>query len=539
MQSKEGEREKIPTSFKIRALLCAMGVNFMTGTFYAYTNMYVYVSNYLRIYDPTLDADGKDALLVMPLWIVSLSLAAVASIKLADRVGYWALNYAAFSWFCLNHAIVIFVKNYHTFLLVYGVGNGLACGLGYLPTLYIAWTYFPEQKSLATGLILLATAISIFILSPLITFLVNPDDLTSDQEDVQKKVPFMFACLTVLFLSITLTACSLQPSPWQNYSQSSEQNQPKDHKTQKLCHMLERAKVLGVEIDGYKFGTQRLGEETAGQEGQGLLIVGQLGANSINDITMNYAQDRSEKEIAQESGRSSQLISPKEIDKEIKRIAREIREKSCPNLKTALTSPQFFSLSFMVICSAIYFYLMLTSWKHNFKKMISLKDRELSFLLSVGSIGNALGKAFCGVALLKLNFKILYLASNTLIIIYGLSFNYMMAEHGTILTAGAYLGLAFFGLGMNMTMFPTICMKTFGGEVGSKAYPLIYMCFAISNFASYLFYKYVDNVQAVFITMSFFAACGIVICYFFNASPTWYKPTDLKSSVVTVELSDK
>ena len=218
-----------------------MGVNFMMGMFYAYTNMYIYVSNYLRIYDKSLDPDGKDALLIMPLWICSLSIAAIASVKIADRVEYWALNYMAFSWFCANNLAAVFVKDRKVFLLVYGVGNGLACGLGYLPSLYIAWNYFPNQKSVATGLILLSTGISIFFLSPLITYIVNPDDLKDEQDDIQRKVPFMFACLTTMFLVIMLISCSLQPSPWIAYDHD-EDDQPSDHKSQKLRYLIDRAR---------------------------------------------------------------------------------------------------------------------------------------------------------------------------------------------------------------------------------------------------------------------------------------------------------
>ena len=185
----------------------------------------------------------------------------------------------------------------------------------------------------------------------------------------------------------------------------------------------------------------------------------------------------------------------------------------------------------MIFCNAIYFYLMLTSWKHNFKTMISLKDRELSFLLSIGSIGNALGKALTGLLLLKLNFKVLYISSNCLIVIYALTFNVVMASAGNIVTASAYLGSAFFGLGMTMTMFPTACMKVFGGSIGSKVYPILYFCFALSNIAAYLFYKHVENTKVLFTMMGLFASIGIIACIIFELNPTWAKSTEAKSSI--------
>lgn len=538
MASDSKLQSKIPKGLKVRALLCAMGVNSLMGMFYAYTNMYIYISHYLRIYDKSLDADGKDVLLVMPVWIICLSIASIASIKIADRIGFWALNYIACFWFCINHLAVIFIKSYYLFVLVYGVGNGLACGLGYLPSLYIAWTYFPDKKPMATGIILFSTGISFFFLSPIITHLVNPDNLKDDHDDVRKRVPFMFACLTGSFSLITLLSCSLQPSPWHQYENDGRSggDQPSDHKTQKLKDLVERAKVLGIELDSQALGIHKLGEELAVHGGQGLFIVGQLKSQSINNITLNMEHNPNAS-VEEGLDKEAKLISTADLDKEIKRIACLIREKSCPNLRAGLTSTHFFFIVFMVFCSSIYYYLILTSWKHYFKSMISLRDRQLSYMLSIGSIGNALGKVLSGILLLKLSFKTLYIGANCLIIIYACSFNYVMANAGNIFTASTYLCLAFFGLGMNMTMFPTVCMKAFGGAVGSRIYPVVYFCFAMSNLFAYLFYKHLDNTQALFTVMAVMSAAGIVACALFNQNPVWHRSAEGKPTV-EVELND-
>lgn len=186
-----------------------MAVNFMVGFFYMFSSMYLYVASYLRLSDKSIDLDGKNVLVIMPVWIMCQCLTSLVSIKVAERVGFWSLNLIAFVWFSLNHLLIAQVTSFYGFVIVYGVFNGLAMGLGFLPALYISWTYYPTKKSIVTGCVVFCSGISACILSPIITHLVNPDNLNDHDPEVAKRVPYMFRCLALVFSSITLVACLL------------------------------------------------------------------------------------------------------------------------------------------------------------------------------------------------------------------------------------------------------------------------------------------------------------------------------------------
>lgn len=136
--------------------------------------------------------------------------------RIAEKIGYRTLNFIAFAWFTLNHVMMIFVKDYYLYIGVYGVMNGMAIGFGYLPALYTAWTYFPDKKSVATGVILFCAGMSASISSPLVTMIVNPNNVDPSSKEVVENVPWLFTCLAIAYGTLTLIACSLQPAPFES-----------------------------------------------------------------------------------------------------------------------------------------------------------------------------------------------------------------------------------------------------------------------------------------------------------------------------------
>lgn len=512
-----------------------MGTSFMLGTIYTFSHMYIYVSHYLRTFDPKLDKDGRDVLLVMPIWMITLSIFSILSVRIADRIGYWALSYIAFLWFSLNNFAAIFVTNYYLFIFVYGFCNGMALGLGYLPALYISWTYFPEKKSVATGCILFSSGISFFFMSPLISYLVNPDDLIDDHEEVQRRVPYMFSTLTTIFTSLTLVCSSLQPSPWVSFDPTNESQSERDQKKKRLIDFLQKATQLDIKIDINRFGRQKLADEVPNAE-VGVIMAGQLPQIKVNDITlvpdyipeMNCSSVNAKAETTDK--RSDSLLSA-DLDEEIKRISMQVNARSCPSLRKALTSLPLYHISFLAVCMALYLQMMLESWHHNFKHAYDIRSRHLSYLLSLGSIGNATGKLFCGLIMVKLSFRTVYLTSIFIMAVTAFSFPYVLGHPDLKHIGYAYLFLAFFVLGMMLAMFPTGCMKTFGISVGSRVYPFIYLMFSICTLNSYLIIKLLTSVSLTFYLLGSVCTFGFISAFFFNEKHEWLASESNKQEV--------
>ena len=98
-------------------------------------------------------------------------------------------------------------------MILYSFLAGVSIGLGYMLGFYIAWSYFPESKSIVSGIIFFMAGGSASILSPMTTWIVNPRTLEFTDPRVYNRVPFMFRCLGAYFLALTLIAGFLQPAP--------------------------------------------------------------------------------------------------------------------------------------------------------------------------------------------------------------------------------------------------------------------------------------------------------------------------------------
>lgn len=542
------KRSSIPFNLKVRALVCGMIVNLMFGAFYAFSNTYIYVSNYLRQFDSSIDEQGKHVMIAMPLWLFFQCLFTIVSVRIADCIGWWALNYIAFAWFSLNNLAMVYIKNYYAFLLVYGVSNGMAFGLGYLPALYISWTYFPERKSLATGSLLFSTAMATFILSPLATMIVNPDNLPDEHPAVIERVPLLFKCLTAGFLVMTLVACSLQPSPYiQETPEDSDQDKNK-HTQQATTPVSDTGRIrnLGVLLSLTRKGVTRdeiikIGEVKMAEEGgaahqETFMMMGQLHEKQIQELALNETLDEEKVTDIETKQQDAKTRLDQDTEEELGRLGRVAAESSCPSVLVGIQSVSFLLLALMVLSNCTFCYMMLTTWKSNFKKHLGMKDRELAYLLSFGAIANALGRLLTGLLLLKLPFKAIYIPMVLVVAGCAFSIDHVLTVSMNQRLAIAYLGVAFFGLGTSVTVFPTVCMKVFGIRVGSRIYPFIYICFSLACGLSYAISRVSKDLRTMFFTLGGMATFGLILSLFFKEKPAWKPDPDRDVAKSSIEL---
>ena len=154
-----------------------------------------------------------DGLIVQTLWIVVQSMTSIASIHIAEVVGFRCLNWIAFLMYASTYFLLAEITNFYIFVILYSFLAGFSIGLGYMLGFYIAWSYFPESKSIVSGIIFFMAGGSASILSPLTTRIVNPDNLSFKDPLVYNNVPTMFRYLGVYFFVLTMIAGVLQPAP--------------------------------------------------------------------------------------------------------------------------------------------------------------------------------------------------------------------------------------------------------------------------------------------------------------------------------------
>lgn len=149
-----------------RAIIGAMLTHFCVGGFFLYGNINKYIAaHFSKKHQKHLSPDTT--LIIQPLWLLFQTLITILGIPLASKFGFKPVVCSSIFLYSLLNFACAYITNFYLFMLVYGIGSGCCIGLGYLLTLYIGWTYLPKQKSVITGLCLLATGICPSILAPL------------------------------------------------------------------------------------------------------------------------------------------------------------------------------------------------------------------------------------------------------------------------------------------------------------------------------------------------------------------------------------
>jgi hypothetical protein len=193
---------------KLRALIAAMLINILIGSYYVYGNINGYVAVFL-------EEDPSKTAFIQPLWLLIQGGSVVFSIRMCECFGYRFVNFWSFFVYILTNLACAWIKNIWLFFLSFGIVSGIAVGFGYLPALYIAWTYYPNNKSLVTGLILFWAGISTLILAPLTTAIVNPDNFPVEKYHLLiDNVPKMWYYVSGLYTVIWVISAALQPNPW-------------------------------------------------------------------------------------------------------------------------------------------------------------------------------------------------------------------------------------------------------------------------------------------------------------------------------------
>jgi len=121
----------------------------------------------------------------------------------------------------------------------------------------------------------------------------------------------------------------------------------------------------------------------------------------------------------------------------------------------------------------------------NFKNYGLLKINDDVFLTIVGSVGavfNGVGRMIWGILYDKFSFRSVYLFLLSIQIILIATYDLISEFKVSFFIWTCFL---LFCLGGHYVLFPSLCLKEFGVENGSKAYPIVYFAFSCSNFLQF------------------------------------------------------
>lgn len=575
------------------AVVCAMLGNLMIGSYYCFSNMNPYVAAYLRSFDASITS--KDTLIILPIWLINQSIFSIVGVRLSEKLGYVKVNMIAFVGYTIVNGLMIFVKSYWSFVIVYGFLTGITVGLGYLPSMYIALTYFPNKKPMVTGIILFTAGISASILSPITTYIVNPDnkDDYSTNPDVYLNVPSMYKFLCLYFGLLTLVACGFQPQPYvsQDYKEKKQFDKEEEEyrRMSRMSGRVPSAKLSkqpslkmdkqvsdmyqeGPNSNNSSFAQPRsrrmsisnqihldmdpkakrvyhndeLRNDMKGViDSQSVLFMAVADPDKVVDIVQNKQTITKQLQDQRKSIRMSRRLSKAKEDLEIEEFAQKLIEKNRRSM---------YRKSIMLIdqeCPSV---------RYGLKSSVYIRLALMAFGCSiVNYFLNSVWKDFYRTKFEVSDDKMALLLSmggfaNSFArllagaLLQKVSFKsiYICLTCSVIFTCftinffvnsyivgAVYLLIVFAGIGTQVTIFPTVTMKVFGAVTGPKIYPLVYMCFSVANMVQYFVLKLSDNWSVMFYMFGGCAILAMVVGFSFNENPNWRQ--DVQASHLEVE----
>lgn len=474
-----------------RAMLGAMLSNFCVGNYFLYGDYNDEVAEWLQMKDKTVTL--QSTLMVQPLWLMCQTLITTIGVKLADKYGFRPVIYVSIFLFSMVNLLTSFTQSYIPYVIVYGAGSGLCCGLCYLLSLYIAWTYYPNSKAIVTGMVLFATGLNPAILAPVSSIVLSSGE--SEKSHEFKNAPRLFRFLAILYFVIMILVMVTLPPPKKSkelqrqtmieqeiandsqessnselnkfliHGENTEEHQPSmnEMNTSNVSHNKHTEEVLARDSKRLS-GTYR--NSIAYLQNQNIFndinnVVGSetmvlmFGMNdkyvknlrNLNEEkeelrrrTMGYHERErysmshnmnAQKNLAilrdsvmkaRKQNRNVSEILPRETiakivtefedemePEEVEDIAEQLIETQCPDMATGLKHPNFSLLVFMCVGSTVYNFFMNAAWKAFAKEKLTDGGTELSLILSIAAIFEAISGLLAGGLLMFIPFKYFYI----------------------------------------------------------------------------------------------------------------------------------
>jgi MFS family permease len=199
--------DKPPTLLKWRALIGAVLVHAVVTAINYYSNNNSYIAAYFK-------KQPQSTIVTLQIWQLFDTVGCVFGVKVAEKFGFKLTIFVLLAGFALLNLIASFFKSIYLFMFVYSTVAGLFTGAGYLISLFIAWTYWPERKSVVTGLVLFSFGIFPSLYAPISASVINPNKAPITSPQYSERLPWLFQFYSIVYAVIGLLAWLVIPGPW-------------------------------------------------------------------------------------------------------------------------------------------------------------------------------------------------------------------------------------------------------------------------------------------------------------------------------------
>jgi len=183
------------------------------GMPYSWGVLSVYVRQYFNLAEG-LNMSKEQVNLVFPISFATFFVGINAGQPIKKRIGSRGNNFVSSFGICLSLLLAGLCTNFYAIVLFFGVLLGFFCGIPYVPSLYICYQYFPQNKGLISGLCMMCFGFSAVVIQTIMVTIINPDNKPKNAtglypEDVLNRVPLAIHAICAITLIISQLATQL------------------------------------------------------------------------------------------------------------------------------------------------------------------------------------------------------------------------------------------------------------------------------------------------------------------------------------------
>mmetsp|Transcript_7399 Transcript_7399/g.8359 ORF Transcript_7399/g.8359 Transcript_7399/m.8359 type:complete len:178 (-) Transcript_7399:135-668(-) len=143
----------------------------------------------------------------------------------------------------------------------------------------------------------------------------------------------------------------------------------------------------------------------------------------------------------------------------------------------------------MVILSSSYPYYIASNFK-TYEQRDLHDDRFITLVGSLGAVMNGVSRGFWSTLMDYIGFKATYLS--LLILQISVSFTFVLIHEIKILYL-IWVMISFSTLGGHFSIFPTLCAKIYGPQMGGKMYAFLFTGFATATVINWILSRQTSN----------------------------------------------